>query len=318
MSMYVKKSDGTIVESQCETVKVTENTLKKYLDNVKTLQHFTVAGFNGLYSDLIKYEDTENVISMEDAFAGISSDSYYIRGIPLLNTSNVTNMRRMFGAAVMEASETIPLYDTSNVTNMSYMFSYFVVFKTNNIDSIRLPSFNTSKVTNMEGIFASTAIGENPSSNIRILFPEPFWDTSNVTNMRNMFSGSYKTGMSSYDSYLTRTIPLFNTAKVTNIGSMFYEAKGISIIPAYDFSSVTYASYMFYNCNTLEEIHFTGLKVSFDISASTKFTELALVEILNNLGTPTSSQTLTMGATNLAKLSDEEKAIATDKGWTLK
>jgi hypothetical protein len=32
---------------------------------------------------------------------------------------------------------------------------------------------------------------------------------------------------------------------------------------------------------------------------------------------PTTTKTLTLGATNLAKLTDEEKAIATNKGWTL-
>ena len=61
----------------------------------------------------------------------------------------------------------------------------------------------------------------------------------------------------------------------------------------------------------------TGMKVSFDISASTKFTEAALVEILNNLATVTTTTTLKMGATNLAKLTDADKKIATDKGWTL-
>ena len=61
----------------------------------------------------------------------------------------------------------------------------------------------------------------------------------------------------------------------------------------------------------------TGMKVSFDISASTQFDESDLVTILNNLATVTSTKTLKIGATNLAKLTDDEKAIATNKGWTL-
>ena len=39
--------------------------------------------------------------------------------------------------------------------------------------------------------------------------------------------------------------------------------------------------------------------------------------VINGLQTVTTSQVLTLGATNLAKLSDEEKAIATSKGWTI-
>ena len=61
----------------------------------------------------------------------------------------------------------------------------------------------------------------------------------------------------------------------------------------------------------------TGMKVSFDISASIEFERADLVTILNNLATVTTTQTLTMGSTNLAKLTDEDKAIATNKGWTL-
>ena len=59
------------------------------------------------------------------------------------------------------------------------------------------------------------------------------------------------------------------------------------------------------------------MKVKFDISASTQFEKSDLVTILNNLAAVTTTQTLTMGATNLAKLTDEDKAIATNKGWTL-
>ena len=59
------------------------------------------------------------------------------------------------------------------------------------------------------------------------------------------------------------------------------------------------------------------MKANLKISSSTKFTESALVEILNNLATVTSTKKLTMGSTNLAKLTDAEKAIATNKGWTL-
>lgn len=82
-------------------------------------------------------------------------------------------------------------------------------------------------------------------------------------------------------------------------------------------SNVTGMSGMFSGCSSLKSILMHGMKVSFDIHASTKFEESDLVTILNNLATVTSTQTLTMGATNLAKLTDEEKAIATNKGWTL-
>ena len=41
------------------------------------------------------------------------------------------------------------------------------------------------------------------------------------------------------------------------------------------------------------------------------------MSIINNLATVTTPQTLTIGATNIAKLSSDEIAIAVNKGWTV-
>lgn len=91
----------------------------------------------------------------------------------------------------------------------------------------------------------------------------------------------------------------------------------LTTIPNLDVSSVTNMSGTFTDCVRLKTFLMYGMKVSFNISSSTQFEESDLVTILNNLATVTSTETLTMGSTNLAKLTDEEKAIATNKGWTL-
>ena len=100
---------------------------------------------------------------------------------------------------------------------------------------------------------------------------------------------------------------------------MFGECSSLVTIGAYDFASITNLAGAFGNCISLKHIHIKNFVASFDISASTKFEESDLVEILNNLMdlTGKTSQTLTMGATNLAKLTDAEKAIATNKNWVL-
>ena len=73
----------------------------------------------------------------------------------------------------------------------------------------------------------------------------------------------------------------------------------------------------FTGCTALKTI--TGnpnFKVSFSLSDSTELTHDSLMVVINGLQTVT-GQTLTLGTTNLAKLTDEEKKVATDKGWTL-
>lgn len=135
-----------------------------------------------------------------------------------------------------------------------------------------------------------------------------FDDTSNVNDMSYMF----------YDNENLTTIPLIDTSNVTDMTDMFYRCTQLTEIPAFDVSNVTTFFNMFYRCIHLTAIHMTGINTSLDISSSTEFTREALVEIINNLVyTNNHSYTLTMGSTNLAKLTSEDRKIATDKGWTL-
>lgn len=109
-----------------------------------------------------------------------------------------------------------------------------------------------------------------------------------------------------------------DTKNVTDMSNMFYSCGKLTTVPQFDTSNVTNMSSMFAGCFSLEQIHMININANLDISSSTKFTREALLEIIGNLVAQTSgSKKLTMGATNLAKLTDADKKIATDKGWTL-
>lgn len=203
------------------------------------------------------------------------------------DTENVTIMNDMFEQCTNITS--IPLINTSKVTSMFWMFR-----GCSKLTSI--PFLDTSNVTNMSSMFFGTKLASIPLLN-----------TSKVNNMTSMFSGCKS---------LT-SIPLLDTSSVTNTNYMFEQCSKLTSIPALDVSKVTNMDYMFSSCYNLESIHMTGMKVSFSISSSTKFTTEALHEIITNLATVTSSKQLIMGSTNLAKVSEEYKAIATNKGWTL-
>ena len=74
---------------------------------------------------------------------------------------------------------------------------------------------------------------------------------------------------------------------------------------------------MFDRCTSLTSIGIEGFTCSINIS-STALGHNALVAFLNQAGTAhNSSQKITMGSDKLALLTDEEKAIATNKGWQL-
>ena len=174
-----------------------------------------------------------------------------------------------------------------------YLFEYY---EGTSIDDLIQPN-DTENVINMQYMF------EGCSKLITI----PQLNTSKVKNMKNMF----------YDCASLTSIPQLNTNNVIDMSNMFGWCQKLTVISQWNVSSVTNMNSMFLGCSSLKSILMTGMKVNFDISSSTKFEESDLVTILNNLATVTTTKTLTMGATNLAKLTDEEKAIATNKGWTL-
>lgn len=180
--------------------------------------------------------------------------------------------------------------DTSNVTTMTSMFS-----ACSNITTI--PLLDTSNLTDASYMFYFC-------SNLPTI---PLLDTSKVNTMPHMFA---------YCNKLT-SIPELNTSKVTNMEQMFYNCYELTSIPQLDTSKVTNMNYMFSNCRKLTSIGMYGFTRSIDIS-DTALEHDALVAFLNQAGTAyNSNQKITMGSAKLALLSDEEKAIATNKGWTL-
>ena len=194
------------------------------------------------------------------------------------------------GSTATSFDSIISFGDTSDVTYMNSMFS-----SCSRLTSV--PSFDTSKVTDMNYMFSSC-------SSLR---SAPLLDTSKVTNMNSMFYGCQK---------LT-SVPSFDTSKVTDMNYMFYSCSSLRSVPSFDTSKVTNMNYMFASCYELETIHMKNIGASLDIRDCTKLTREALLEIIGNLKTVTSTKTLKMGSTNLAKLTEEDKAIATNKGWTL-
>lgn len=109
-------------------------------------------------------------------------------------------------------------------------------------------------------------------------------------------------------------------AKDTSYTGMFYGCSALRKIAAFRVSAGSIFNITFAACPALEEVTFYGTvgQSGLDMSSSTKLTHESLMSIINALETKTSGTwTVTFGTTNLAKLTDAEKAIATEKGWTL-
>ena len=137
----------------------------------------------------------KKVHSLASAFQYMSHLEY----VNLKDTSNITDMREMFGNA-KSFNQPIGNWDTSNVTDMSRMFW--------GAESFNQPigNWDTSKVTDMTMMFAFAKSFNQPIGN---------WDTSNVTDMSKMFwvAKSFNHPIGNWD-----------TSNVTNMSEMFEKA----------------------------------------------------------------------------------------------
>lgn len=151
----------------------------------------------------------------------------------------------------------------------------------------------------------------------------PKLDTSKVTIMDYMFSHCTK----------LVSIPELDTSKVTNMNYMFYNCKKLVSVPELDASKVTGMYGMFANCSSLE--NFGGFKnlgeaykvpgtanyYKADLSSCPNLSHDSLMNVINNLydikTKGCNPQQLVLGSTNLEKLTEEEIAMATNKGWNV-
>lgn len=208
--------------------------------------------------------------SVKDARPTSTLDWFYglgglttITGLANLNTSAVTNMRRMFWACNALTSLDLSHFDTGNVTNMNMMF-----YNCGKLKSLDLSSFNTKKVTNMAYMFSYC------SQLATLKLPTSF-STENVTNMNSMFNECRSLASLDLSSFVTtskvtdmsymfnecsslKTLNLakFNTSNVTNMSHMFFDCRNITSISNLNFDTekVTQLDYMFQDCKKLSAI----------------------------------------------------------------
>lgn len=149
----------------------------------------------------------------------------------------------------------------------------------------------TEKLTNTEYMFES-------AKKIKTI---PNINTSNVTNMARMFRYCYE----------LQNIPKLNAEKVTSISDMFYSCSKLETLGGFENLGQAY--------DTTKSANYSGYTL--DLSYSNNLTHDSLMNVINNLydikTKGCNPQSLVLGSTNLAKLTAEEIAIATEKGWTV-
>lgn len=120
--------------------------------------------------------------------------------------------------------------------------------------------------------------------------------------------------------------PTINTTGCANINSMFYYSPMLHSVDKLilkDDGTQTFTN-AFIGCSGLENLIIEGTigQNGFNVQWSTNLTHDSLMSIINALQDKTGDTsgtiwTVTLGADNIAKLTDEEQQIARDKGWVI-
>lgn len=256
--------------------------------------------------------------SMVNLFSGASKlTSLDVAG---WDVSSVTDMGSAFKGCANLRSLDVSSWDVSKTRNFASMFngcSYLA-----DLDGIE--EWDTGSATSMDSMFVSC-------SQLTALDLSG-WDTAKVTTMGYMFSGC--TYLASLD------VSGWNLgAKLTNMNQMFNNCFRLTSLDltGWDLAAVTAMTSTFNGCTALATLtggkavaadggidgdasYFgKGPRVNFSVTNSANLDHDSLMFLLYWVQDRTglAARTLTLGATNLAKLSTAEKAVATGKNWTL-
>ena len=162
------------------------------------------------------------------------------------------------------------------------------------------------------------------------------WDTGSVTNMSNAWAYCYN--LQSLD------LSVWDVSRVTNMAAAWQYCCSLQSLDlsGWDVSSVTSLKNAWQYCYNLQSINLSGWDVSrlstnvaypnggmlIDywpsvISTNQSYSSAAalsiasLLRIIASLPVVTGARTLTLGQTNKLKLTAEQIAVATQKGWTV-
>lgn len=249
--------------------------------------------------------------------------------LTMISPKNETSFNNLFYKNTNLTHINASNWDTSNITSLSFTFASM-----ENIISVDFAEWDVSNVKSFFAMFDASYKIEN--------IDVSKWHTSSAINMAWMFNGN---------NFKTLDVSNFNTSKVTNMYAMFSSSKSLTRLDVsnFDTSNVLSFGHVFaYWSGVDKELNISGLNLSkctsmdgtfkssefkvissdglrlpdidmsnIGLNYSTALTVESIVGLLNALPQSDKGYSFQIGDVNIAKLTDEQKAIATNKGWTL-
>lgn len=312
---YSADVSNVINSKQNEDIAYSQTLYNKWDPNSTYAYDFFREDDRLVYAPLV---DTSNLVEMQSMFADCTS----LRIVPNLNTNNVNSMFNMFGRC--NNLETVLITNYSTVTSMYNMFEGCTSFKEFN-------NITTTNVENMERMFydcetlEKVRLDATSCVNMEFMFAYcgklkeiELINTGNCTNMAFCFL---------WCGNLT-SIPPINTYRVESLNSAFSSCAKLKSVPKIKCHNLKNITSIFHNSNEVTELGgFENLMISwndaFGLANLSKLTYQSVMNVINNLydfranGDNSTTKLLKLHRNSLAMLSDDDIAIATNKGWIL-
>lgn len=111
----------------------------------------------------------------------------------------------------------------------------------------------------------------------------------------------------------------YNVPMLTNIDNCWYGCRALEGLVLHNCGAIGTTIYPFNSTFSLEYLVLEGIRVSWSMGPSTRFSRASLRATIDALANMSDNpeQTLTMGAVNLAKLTPEDIEAAREKKWAL-
>lgn len=223
--------------------------------------------------------------------------------LTMISPKNETSLKWLFFKNKKLVSIDVSTWDTSKVTDFTQTFSLC-----HNLETIDISNWNTSNCVTFFAMF-------DEGYKITTLDVSK-WDMSSAENIAWMFCRC--------QSITSLDLSTWDTSNVTSAHHLFAICSKLSMLDlsGLDFRQVTDMNRAFNENYKLSVIKCAGLKLpNIDLSGIglqvSPLTVDSIVGLLNALPQSDKGYSFQIGSDNIAKLSDEQKAIATDKGWTL-
>lgn len=272
--------------------------------------------------------------NMDHMFMGAKIQNIETNGFRFndIDTSFANSMEYCFASCVLTDNTDLSNWNISNVTTMDYIFK-----GCNNINIAHLNNWDTSRVKRMYNCFDAEADTLGGGHFLGLIDTIPSWDYSSVDdmayfvrlqgrlkslprmNLSSLGKRTYPSGSAKGTTWILESISEYNFSPQDN-GT-------VGIISGYKLEQTIY--------HLLTDIGgFIGLRCPFPrvfLNCCPNVTVESLNNIIRDLydwttnpdnedplfWDPDSEFYLNFGTTNLNKLTDEQKAVAVAKGWTL-